>query len=211
MPGEQPYLSEPGADEKSILEEMMRDQDSKHWEKCHEFVMVRVYAKTKDIPKYDQEDIIQEIMYKVTKYLPAFRFGCTFRTWLYQIIAHCISDKYRKDKHRNLRNEERLYFPSVGPLDEKDREGEELRAIEEKSAEEAFEISDEIRNGMIALLEYARTHSNPVRNRLIIQMVIFEGYTQVATAKTIGCDAGVVGYVIREAQRYAREKMGHKL
>ncbi len=202
MPGEQPYLPEPGVDERSIIEEMIRNRDAKHWEKCNAFVMLHVYAKAKNILRSDQEEIIQDSMYKVTRYLPSFRFECTFRSWLYQIIEHCIADKYRK-----LRNEEWHHVPLTNPIDEKDHDGEELKAIEERSTEEVFEIHEKIRNGIAALLEYASTHSNPVRDRAIIQMVILEGHTQVETARTVGCDVGVVGYVVREAQRYARETM----
>lgn len=206
MSGEQPYLPESGADERSIIEEMIRNRDSKHWKKCRDFVLWRVFAKAKNIPKDDQEEIVQEIMYKATRYLPRFRFECSFKTWLHQIIEHCITDKYRADNHNKFLNEE--HVPSSNdPFDEKDGKAEEFGIIKEKSAEEVFEIHDEIRNGVGALLEYARQHSNSIRNRLIIQMVILEGHTQVETARSVGCDVGVVGYVIREAQRYAREKM----
>lgn len=206
MPGEQPYLPEPGADEKSIIEEMLRNRGSQHWEKCRDFVRLLVRTKANNISRDDQEDIIQEVMWKVVRYLPSFRFQCSFRTWLNLIIERCIIDKRRKDKHNRFLNEEQSSFSSTDLSDDKEHKSEDFWGIGEKSAEEAFAISDEIHNGVRALLEYALTHSNSTRNHLIIQMVIFEGHTQIEAARKVGCDVGVVGYVVREAQRYAREK-----
>jgi hypothetical protein len=37
-------------------------------------------------------------------------------------------------------------------------------------------------------------------------MVVFEGKTYEEAAEVAGCHAPVVGYVVREAQRHAREK-----
>lgn len=206
MPEGQPYLPRSGVDERSIVEEMIRDQHSKHWDKCSVFVKRWVYAKAKDIPKDLQEEIIQEVLYRITRYLPHFRFQCALKTWLKPIIEHCIIDARRR-----LRNEGQSHFPLANPLNESDRDGQEFNMSTAKSAEDAFEINDEIHNGVTALLEYANTHSKPIRDRLIIRMVIFEGHTQAETATAAGCSAAVVGYVVREAQRYAREKMGHKL
>src|SRR5713101_4104241 len=171
MSEDQPYLPRPGADERLIVEEMIRDRHSKHWDKCSEFVKRWVYAKAKakNISKNLQEEIIQEVLCKVTKYLPHFRFQCAFKTWLNTIIERCIIDA-----RRSLPNEGRSHFPLANPLNENDREGQELNTSTAKSAEDTFETNDEIRNGVTALLEYTNAHSNPIRDRLIIRMVIFE-------------------------------------
>ncbi len=196
----------PGADERSVVEEMIRDPASKHWEECSKLVKQRVYAKAKNIPNNLQEDIIQEVMYKVTKYLPGFEFRCALKTWMNQIIEHCIIDT-----HRRLPNHGQLIASIGDPLNEGDREGEVFAVSEERSAEDAYMTNDDLRNAVADLLEYTNLHSNPTRNRLIIRMVIFEGHTHVETAIVVGCNAPVVSYVVREAQRYAREKMGHRL
>lgn len=205
MTGGKPLFPWPGANERSVVEEMIRDRYSKHWEECNKLVKRCVYARAKNILSNLQEDIIQEAMYKVAKYLPHFRFQCALNTWLNQIVEGCIIDA-----HRWLQNKGRPHPPLADPSNESNREGEGLNLGEAKSAEEAFETNHEIRNGIAALLEYVNTHSNPIRNRLIIRMVVFEGQTYAEAAKAVGCLAPVVGYVVREAQRYAREKMGHK-
>jgi RNA polymerase sigma factor (sigma-70 family) len=195
----------PGTDEKSVVEEMLLDRDSKQWEECSKFVKRCVHIKAKNIPSHLQDEISQEIMYKVTKHLPNFHFECTLKTWLNTIIQHCIIDTYRK------RPKEGHFNVPLGNLyNESDHEGEVVMVSEIKSAEDVFETNDDVRHALSALLEYTNAHSNPIRNRLIIKMVIFEGYTHVEAAKAAGCNAPVVSYVIREAQRYAREKMEHK-
>jgi RNA polymerase sigma factor (sigma-70 family) len=206
MPNEQPYLPRPGMDERAVVAEMMSHLHPEHWEECRKFVKRRVYAKAKNIPVDLHEDIIQEVMYKVTRSLEHFDFRCSFKNWVNLVVEHCIIDE-----HRKLRNEERSHFFSIDQYSESDSEGEGFSPSEAKSAEEIFMINDEIHNGKEALLEYANTHSNPTRDRLIIRMVIDEGRTHTEAAIVAGCNPPVVGYVVREAQRYVREKMGHKL
>lgn len=199
------YPPWPGADERVIVEDMLRDRESKHWEGCSTFIKRYVHIKARNIPYNHQEEIIGEIMYKITKYLPYFHFQCTLKTWLNVLIEHCIIDT-----HRRLRNEGR-FIPQVGDLlNENDREEEEFSTSNAKSAEDIAMINDDLRNALTALLEYANLHSSPIRNRHIIRMVILEGHTQAETAKAVGCNVPVVSYVVREAQRYAREKMGRK-
>ena len=99
MSNGEPYLLWSGMDERLVVEEMMRDRNSKHWEECSNLVMRRVYATAKNIPNSLQEDIVQEVMYKVTKYLPHFRFQCVLKTWLNSIIEHHIIDLHRKLKN----------------------------------------------------------------------------------------------------------------
>jgi RNA polymerase sigma factor (sigma-70 family) len=196
----------PGADERTVVEEMIHNQYSKHWEECNKFVKRCVYAKAKNIPNSYWEDIIQDVMYKVAKALPGFHFHCALKTWLNTIIEHCIIDLRRKLQKQGPFN------AHLGiTLNESDLEGGGVKGSETKSAEDISMTIDELRNAQAALLEYANTHSNPTRDRLIIWMVLFEGRTHVETAKAAGCNAPVVGYVVREAQRYASEKMGHKL
>ncbi|HEY5001658.1 MAG TPA: sigma-70 family RNA polymerase sigma factor [Ktedonobacteraceae bacterium] len=193
----------PGTDERSAVEEMLRDQYSKHWEECRKVVKQRVYVRAKNIPTNRRDEIIQDVMVKIVRYLPGFHFHCALKTWLSFIIESCIIDV-----HRNVRNEGQF---SARPGDALNENGYQGDSSEVRSAEDTFLLNEELRNAIAALWEYAGMHSNPTRDRLIVRMVIFEGHNHIETAKVAGCSAPVVGYVVREAQRYAREKMGHKL
>ena len=200
MPNEQPYLPRPGIDERVVVAEMIQDRNSLHWTECLDFVMLCVYAKAKNVPGSLHEDIAQEVMHKITISLPRFRFECRLKSWVNIIVERCVIDT-----HRRLQNEESTHITLIDQINESDREGEGFTRGEEKSAEEAFMINEKIRRGLATLQEYANTHANPVRNRLIIRMVIYEGRTYAEAAKAAGCTEPVVGYVVREAQRYARE------
>ncbi len=195
----------PGMDDRPVVEEMLRDKYSKHWEECRKVVKQRVYVRAKNIPTH-QEEIIQEVMVKIVRYLPGFRFHCRLKTWLSLVIERCIIDV-----HRTLRNEGQFSVHHSDVLNENDYEGEFHILDETWSAENTFLLSEELRDAIAALLEYATLHSTPIRDRFIIRMVIFDGYTHIEAAKAVGCSAPVVGYVVRQAQRYAREKMGHTL
>lgn len=201
----QPYLPRPGIDEQTVAKEMISNQHPEHWEECSNFVKRCVYANAKNIPDSLHEDIIQETMYKITKYLPHFRFQCSLKTWINRIIVSCIITE-----HRKLQNVAPYHFHLADAPDESDHEDEEPGTSEEKSAEEVFMTNDEIHNGWAACLEYASTHANAIRNQLIIWMVIHEGQTRAEAARAAGCNVPVVDYVVREAQRYAREKMEHR-
>lgn len=205
MPNNQPYLPRPGMDERAIVAEMRRDQHSLLWDECRNFVKLCVNTRAKNIPIDHQEDIVQEIMYKITRSLEHFRFDSTLKAWVNVIVERCIIDE-----HRKLQNEVPYQFHLATSPDESDYEGEEPGTSEEKSAEEAYITSDEIDKGWAACLEYARTHANPIRNQLILRMVMLEGHSHAAAAKEAGCSSAVVGYVVREAQKYARKKTDHR-
>jgi len=196
----------PGTDERSVVEDMIRNKHSKNWEECRAFVKQHVYVKAKNnILTSHQDVIIQEVMVKIVRYLPGFRFHCSLKTWLNLIIEHYIIDV-----HRNLHNEGRFLVPLGDSSNENDRESDASIRNQAWSAENVFMVNEELRNAIVALLEYANSHSNPTRDQLIISMVIFDGHSYAEAAKAAGCSAPVVGYVVREAQRYAREKMEHK-
>lgn len=195
----------PGADERLVVEEMIRNRNSEHWEECSQFVKRRVYTKAKNIPIDHLEDIGQEVMCRVARNLSNFHFQCALTTWLNTIIEHCIIDTGRK-----LRNQAPSSLSLGDPPDGSEREGEIITASETISAEDVFIRNDDMHNAVAALLEYIETHANPTRNRRIINMVIFNRHTLEEAAEAVGCSAPVAGYVVREAQRYVREKMRYK-
>ncbi len=48
----------------------------------------------------DAEDVYQEAFLRVYKSLHAFRFECSFHTWLYRIVTNLCLDQLRKKKAR---------------------------------------------------------------------------------------------------------------
>jgi len=63
----------------------------------------------------DAHDIYQEAFLRVYRNLHAFRFDCSFHTWLYRIVTNLCLDQMRKRKVR--KEEPTVLATSQGPLD----------------------------------------------------------------------------------------------
>ena len=63
----------------------------------------------------DARDVYQEAFLRVYKNLHAFRFDCSFHTWLYRIVTNICLDQLRKRKVR--KEESAVVETSDGPID----------------------------------------------------------------------------------------------
>jgi RNA polymerase sigma-70 factor, ECF subfamily len=66
----------------------------------------------------DARDVYQEAFLRVYRNLHAFRFDCSFHTWLYRIVTNLCLDQLRKRKVR--REEPGVLATAEGPLDRMD-------------------------------------------------------------------------------------------
>src|SRR5437773_1535526 len=73
----------------------------------------------------DAQDVYQEAFLRVYKNIHAFRFDCSFHTWLYRIVTNICLDHLRKKKVR--KEEATVVDTAEGPVDRMD-------AFEEGSA-----------------------------------------------------------------------------
>jgi RNA polymerase sigma factor (sigma-70 family) len=200
-----PYHPWPGgADDRTVVEEMLRDPRSGQWFECYEFVKKLVQSQAKNIPQDHWDDIVQETMIRVDKSLLAFKHQCTLRTWVFGIVHNCIIDAYRKFKRAG-----QFMAPLSDPHDDGESEGDAFTTNTPGTVEDGFVIHDELNNALAALQEYVSSHANSKRNRRILDIVIFKGQSLEEAAREVGCSAPVVGYVVRSAQRYVREKLGY--
>jgi RNA polymerase sigma factor (sigma-70 family) len=200
-----PYLPWPGADDRIVVEELLRDPNSGQWYECHEFVKKLVQARAKNIPRDYWDDVVQDAMIRIEKFLPTFKYQCTLRTSLFGIVRSSIIDAYRKFK----RVGQFIALPG-DPHDDVEQPGDVSTVHRPATVEDECIIHDELDKAMIALHEYLSTHANSLRNGRILDMVMFEGRSLEEAAKAVGCSAPVAGYIVRSAQRYAREKLGHQ-
>lgn len=60
----------------------------------------------------DAQDIVQEAFLKAYRYLPNFRFECSFYTWIYRIATNLCLDHLRRRKAR--REEQTIVLDSSG-------------------------------------------------------------------------------------------------
>ena len=66
----------------------------------------------------DAHDVYQEAFLRVYRNLYAFRFDCSFHTWLYRIVTNLCLDHMRKRKVR--KEEPTVLATAEGPLDRMD-------------------------------------------------------------------------------------------
>jgi RNA polymerase sigma-70 factor (ECF subfamily) len=71
----------------------------------------------------DARDVYQEAFLRVYRNIHAFRFDCSFHTWLYRIVTNICLDHLRKRKVR--REESSVVETSDGPVDRMDSFEEE--------------------------------------------------------------------------------------
>src|SRR5215467_12783570 len=88
----------------------------------------------------DAQDVYQEAFLRVYKNIHAFRFDCSFHTWLYRIVTNICLDHLRKKKVR--KEEATVVDTAEGPVDRMD-------AVEESSAHANPERS--MRNSQLSL------------------------------------------------------------
>src|ERR1700751_3491478 len=80
----------------------------------------------------DARDVYQEAFLRVYRNLHAFRFDCSFHTWLYRIVTNICLDQLRKRKVR--KEEAAIVETSDGPIDRMDTyEEEDASADPERS------------------------------------------------------------------------------
>jgi RNA polymerase sigma factor (sigma-70 family) len=204
MTRDKPYPQRSTTDDKIVVAEMLRDHSSGQWHECYVLVMGLVQRKAHNISPNHREDIVQEAMMRVHKYLPTFKFQCSLKTWIHNIVHSCVIDGYRK----SIRTVQYMMPPSDSQEDF-ELDGDIPVANMPTSLEDECIIRAELREACAALLEYVSLHSNEERNRTILRMVLFESSSLEETARAVGCSAPVAGYIVRSAQRYVREKLGY--
>src|ERR1051326_4250421 len=74
----------------------------------------------------DARDVYQEAFLRVYRNLHAFRFDCSFHTWLYRIVTNICLDQLRKRKVR--KEESSVVETAEGPIDR-------MEGFEEEAAE----------------------------------------------------------------------------
>jgi DNA-directed RNA polymerase specialized sigma24 family protein len=100
--------------------------------------------------------------------------------------------------------------PLSDPHDDVEHEGDGFSTNTPRTVEDMCITRDELDKALLALQEYVSIHANSRRNGRILYMVLFEDRSLEEVAKAVGCSAPVVGYVVRSAQRYVRERLRYQ-
>ena len=123
----------------------------------------------------DARDVYQEAFLRVYRNLHAFRFDCSFHTWLYRIVTNLCLDHMRK---RKVRREESSQVEGLdGPVDRMDTfqesraDGDPQRSL----------FSGELRQGIKKALSELT-----VRERMVFELRHYQGMKLRDIGETLG-------------------------
>jgi RNA polymerase sigma-70 factor (ECF subfamily) len=122
----------------------------------------------------DARDVYQEAFLRVYRNLHAFRFDCSFHTWLYRIVTNVCLDLLRKRKVR--KEEAAVMETSDGPIDRMKTYEEEDAAADPERSMWNQELKQRIENGLVGLTPRERMvfelrHYQGLRLRIIGEML----------------------------------------
>lgn len=184
-----------------IIEAMLKDPDSKHWDECSRYIRSFIEKHFASLRPHIKDEIVQDIMFSVHKGLPTFRYQCKFTTWLAIIARNRAIDVGQQQAiiaQWEIHRED-------SPEHYKD-ESEHLITNISRTPEEVALTNELVRETFAALETFIQTHGKPERNRQILQLVLLDGHSHQETAEKLGVSAPVVGYIVRSAQEYVRQK-----
>ena len=154
------------------------------YNKYYKPILSYIYRKTSD--QATSEDLASDVFRKAFEAIDSYKWqGISFASWLYRIARNRVIDFYRSDKSsKNVKIDDSLEEP-------KDLNTPEVQAIE-------FEFGEKIR---LILKEL------PGRERKIIYMKFFEGYTNRTISKVTGISETNVGTILYRSLRKLRDNM----
>jgi RNA polymerase sigma-70 factor (ECF subfamily) len=112
----------------------------------------------------DARDVYQEAFLRVYRNLDAFRFDCSFHTWLYRIVTNICLDQLRKRKVR--KEEPAVIETSDGPIDRMEAFEEDAAVADPERALWNRQLKDKI--------EHALEDLTP-RERLVFELRHYQG------------------------------------
>jgi len=125
-------------------------------------------------------DLVQEVLLKVYRYLPYFKCNSLFSTWLYRIVHNTIKNHYRKV---NLRLETELHYTN-------EQESTLINSPERLIMN--YELSKKIETAIATLNDELRT---------CYDRHTFEGQSYKRIAKEMNCPIGTVRSRIYRARK----------
>lgn len=196
----------PGPDEKSVVDEMLADGGSEHWNKCNKFILnyLRTFClRFKDIlSSEDINDISQDTMVSIQNNLAFFRFQGPLTVWLKRIARSRTYDVLRRYK-REKRN---VSFESTSSSEQ-----HETPPIESVSSESVADVEEQcilrekVRKVKKALEDYANQSRHPERNREIVDRAIFQEEAHNKIAESMDMSAANVSQIIGSAKQFVRQ------
>ncbi|HZO75454.1 MAG TPA: sigma-70 family RNA polymerase sigma factor [Ktedonobacteraceae bacterium] len=178
-------------DDRSVVTEMQKDPLSPEWQKCRAF-FIKKYMK-KGYPDTIKEDVVQEALIKVLKYLGTFSYKYPLVVWLGIIFTSTAIDFFRKER------KERANI-SLNVLQDASEEDLEV-AIETRTPEDDALIREEIREVITGYHKALEGRRNGKRDFYVWSRVLL-GQEVRQIADHLKIDRQTIYRVIREAKQY---------
>ncbi len=151
------------------------------------YPLVSRWALVKTGSAQDAEDVTQETMIRVSKYISRFESRGKITTWAYQITSNAVADHCRRARrHLELLDEE---------------------ADVENQQDEVPVRADAIDDSMAARLVRAFFDELPEKQREVFHLADLQGYRSLEIAEMLGMNPTTVrGHLLR-ARRFIRRKI----
>jgi RNA polymerase sigma-70 factor (ECF subfamily) len=145
----------------------------------------------------EANDIYQEAFLRVYKNLHAFRFDCSFHTWLYRIVSNLCLDALRKRKVR--REESSVVETSEGPVDRMDVVEERRADSDPERSLESQELKQRIRQVLGGLTP---------RERAVFEMRHYQGMRLRTIGEVMGTSEEAAKNCLFRATQKMRAALG---
>ncbi len=191
-----PHNEWPGPDDDPVIDAMLNDSDSHHWGKCQTFVNKLVLKLASNFSVESKDEIAQNAMLSIVRYLPNFKRECRLTSWIVKIVKSRIADAGRIQQTAS-------WHQALSPSDsdeDKENEAYNSKISSLRTAEEESILREELREVSKDLLDYLSNRKHSARNIRILEMHI-NGFSHEEIARKLHMPPANVGYVIHSTQR----------
>ncbi|MBI1896477.1 MAG: RNA polymerase sigma factor [Acidobacteria bacterium] len=145
----------------------------------------------------DASDVYQEAFLRVYRNLHAFRFDCSFHTWLYRIVSNLCVDHLRRRRVR--REDPAVIVTSEGPMDRLGSVPEERAGIDPERWLLSRQLGDRIRDMLEALTP---------RERMVFELRHYQGMRLRAIGEVLGTSEEAAKNCLFRATQKMRAGLG---
>ncbi len=206
MQHEQHHYQWPGPSDNPVIDAMLHDKNSYHWTECQTCVNRFVQKYAFGFSSDEKEEIIQDTMLWIVRYLPDFKRDCRLTSWIIQIVRSRIIDASRA----KIKLKDR-YIPHPNDPEEDGGNDAYISKISSpRTAEEECVLHEELQEALDEILAFLSSHANSERNIRILKMYL-AGFNQKDIANRLHIPAPNVGYTLRTLQGFLRKQKKHNL
>lgn len=186
----------------TVLADLRSNRHSEHWGTCYEFVRFFINKHFSQFSPQVREEVVQDVLLSVHKNLNTFRGQSQFTTWLATITRNRAIDILRQPQNTQVPD------TLLDVLAESQEDSAHHPVpMAPKNPETLILLNERLQEVHSALEEFICLHRKVQRNRQILQLVLYDGYSQEEAAQKLGVSAPVVGHVVRSARAYVRHKL----